>query len=78
MDLVAFHYDRSFVLDALRQGEIDYLEHVSEAAEADLAIAGGKGFGYLFARGKKLRKVAAEKLVDELLKELTKLSVDNK
>ena len=36
MDLVAFHYDRSFVLDALRRGEIDYLEHVSEAAEADL------------------------------------------
>ena len=36
MNLVAFHYDRSFVLDALRQGEIDCLEHVSEAAEADL------------------------------------------
>jgi hypothetical protein len=36
MDLVAFPYDRSFVLDALRKGEIDYLEHVSEAAEADL------------------------------------------
>ncbi len=36
MDLVAFQYDRSFVLDALRQGDIDYLEHVSEAAEADL------------------------------------------
>jgi len=36
MDLVAFHYDRAFVLDALRQGEIDCLEHVSEAAEADL------------------------------------------
>ena len=36
MDLVAFHYDRSFVLGALRQGEIDYLEQVSEAAEADL------------------------------------------
>lgn len=36
MDLVAFHYDRSFVLEALRRGEIDYLEHVSEAAEADL------------------------------------------
>src|ERR1035437_7732389 len=36
MDLVPFHFDRSFVLDALRQGEIDYLEHVSEAAEADL------------------------------------------
>jgi hypothetical protein len=36
MDLVAFQYDRSFVLDALRRGEIDYLENVSEAAEADL------------------------------------------
>src|SRR5947209_433999 len=36
MDLVAFHYDRSFVLDALRHGDVDYLEHVSEAAEADL------------------------------------------
>jgi len=36
MDLISFQYDRSFVLDALRQGDIDYLEHVSEAAEADL------------------------------------------
>src|SRR6202158_4431625 len=36
MDLVTFQYDRSFVLDALRNGDIDYLEHVSEAAEADL------------------------------------------
>jgi hypothetical protein len=35
MDLIAFHYDRSFVLDALHRGEIDYLENVSEAAEAD-------------------------------------------
>jgi hypothetical protein len=36
MDLVTFQYDRSFVLEALRNGEIDYLEHLSEAAEADL------------------------------------------
>jgi hypothetical protein len=36
MDLISFQYDRSFVLEALRQGHIDYLEHVSEAAEADL------------------------------------------
>ena len=36
MDLITFQYDRSFVLDALRNGEVDYLEHVSEAAEADL------------------------------------------
>ncbi|MGC9969667.1 MAG: transposase [Bryobacteraceae bacterium] len=31
MDLIAFQYDRSFVLEALRRGEIDYLENVSEA-----------------------------------------------
>lgn len=36
MDLIAFDYDRSFVLGALRNGDLDYLEHVSEAAEADL------------------------------------------
>lgn len=35
MDLIAFQYDRPFVLDALSRGEIDYLEHVGEAAEAD-------------------------------------------
>jgi len=35
MDLVAFQHDRGFVLDALCRGEIDYLENVSEAAEAD-------------------------------------------
>jgi hypothetical protein len=35
MDLVAFQFDRSLVLEALRRGEIDALEHVSEAAEAD-------------------------------------------
>src|ERR1035437_5704765 len=38
MALVAFHFDRSFVLDALRQGEIDYLEHVSEAPEGALFV----------------------------------------
>ncbi len=35
MDLVACQYDRSFVLDALGRGELDYLEQVSETAEAD-------------------------------------------
>ncbi len=34
--LVAFEHDRPFVIEALRQGEFDYLETVSEAAEADL------------------------------------------
>lgn len=35
-DLVAFENDPAFVIDALRQGEFDFLETVSEAAEADL------------------------------------------
>lgn len=36
MDLLAFEHDRGFVVKALRQGEIDYLEPVTEAVEADL------------------------------------------
>ena len=36
MDWVAFENDRQFVLEGLRRGEVDYVEHVSEAAEADL------------------------------------------
>jgi len=35
MDLVGLQFDRPFVLDALSRGEIDYLENISEAAEAD-------------------------------------------
>jgi hypothetical protein len=35
MDLLAFEYDRSFILEALRRGQIDYLEHVGEALEGD-------------------------------------------
>ncbi len=36
MDLVALENDRKFVLERLRHGEVDYVEPVSEAAEADL------------------------------------------
>ena len=36
MDLVAFEHDRDFVVGALREGHLDYLETVSEAAEAEL------------------------------------------
>ena len=36
MDFAAFEHDRKFVIEALCRGEIDYLENVSEAAEADL------------------------------------------
>jgi hypothetical protein len=36
MDLAAFEHDPPFVLEALRQGELDHLETVSEAAAAGL------------------------------------------
>lgn len=36
MDFVAFEHDRAFVLDALRRGEVDYVEPISQAVEADL------------------------------------------
>jgi hypothetical protein len=36
MDFAAFEHDRKFVIEALRRGEVDYLENITEAAEADL------------------------------------------
>ncbi len=44
-----------------------------EAAEADVGIAGGKDFGYLFRLGKKVRKVGASQLADALIAEIEKL-----
>ena len=44
-----------------------------EAAAADVGIAGGRGEGLLFAKGKILRKVPQEQLVDELFREIEKL-----
>jgi (E)-4-hydroxy-3-methylbut-2-enyl-diphosphate synthase len=44
-----------------------------EAAEADVGVAGGKEFGYLFRDGKKLRKVAAGRLADALMDEVQKI-----
>lgn len=44
-----------------------------EAREADIGIAGGKGAGIIFRKGKVIRKVAEEKLVEELLKEIESL-----
>jgi len=41
-----------------------------EAAEADVGIAGGKEFGYLFRKGKKIRKVPSCELVEALLAEI--------
>jgi Transposase DDE domain len=36
VNLTVFEHDRPFVIEALRRGEVDYLENISEAAEADL------------------------------------------
>lgn len=44
-----------------------------EAREADIGIAGGKGEGLIFAKGKILRKVPEARLLDELLAEVDKL-----
>jgi (E)-4-hydroxy-3-methylbut-2-enyl-diphosphate synthase len=41
-----------------------------EAREADFGIAGGKGRGILFRKGKIVRKVKEEELLDALLKEI--------
>ncbi len=45
-----------------------------EAADADFGIAGGRDFGFLFKKGKKVRKVPAEQLVEALVAEVN--SVD--
>ncbi|MCR2042734.1 flavodoxin-dependent (E)-4-hydroxy-3-methylbut-2-enyl-diphosphate synthase [Anaerosalibacter massiliensis] len=41
-----------------------------EAKEADIGIAGGKGYGLIFKKGKIVKKVSEEKLLDELIKEI--------
>ena len=44
-----------------------------EAREADLGIAGGNGEGLIFAKGKIIKKVREEDLLEELEKEINKL-----
>ncbi|MFZ5634821.1 MAG: flavodoxin-dependent (E)-4-hydroxy-3-methylbut-2-enyl-diphosphate synthase [Bacillota bacterium] len=44
-----------------------------EARHADVGIAGGKGEGLVFRKGRVLRKVPEERLVEELLREVFKL-----
>jgi len=47
-----------------------------EAAEADVGIAGGRGFGYLFRAGRKVRKVPAAEMADALVAEVRKLRAE--
>lgn len=44
-----------------------------EAREADIGIAGGNGEGLIFIKGKIVKKVKEEDLLDELIKEIEKL-----
>lgn len=44
-----------------------------EAKEADIGIAGGRGVGILFKKGKVVRKVPEDKLVDVLMEEIDRL-----
>jgi (E)-4-hydroxy-3-methylbut-2-enyl-diphosphate synthase len=48
-----------------------------EAAEADVGIAGGTEFGYLFRRGRKVRKVQADEMADALLAEIEELRAES-
>ncbi len=44
-----------------------------EAREADIGIAGGKGEGLIFKKGKIVKKVKEEDIVEELMEEIEKL-----
>lgn len=46
-----------------------------EAREADLGVAGGKGYGVLFRKGEVIRKIPEDKLVEVFLKEVEALKV---
>ena len=44
-----------------------------EAADADLSICAGKGKGFLYKKGKKIKTIPEIKLLETLTKELKKL-----
>jgi (E)-4-hydroxy-3-methylbut-2-enyl-diphosphate synthase len=49
-----------------------------EAAEADIGIAGGRGFGMLFKKGKTIKKVNEEAFVDVLMEEIDAMLLEQK
>ena len=49
-----------------------------EAMEADIGIAGGKGVGLIFRKGKIVKKVKEDQLVDTLMEELNKIVAEYK
>jgi (E)-4-hydroxy-3-methylbut-2-enyl-diphosphate synthase len=51
---------------------------IGEASHADFGITGAKDEGLIFSRGKPLRKVRTERLVDELFAEIDKFYAASK
>ena len=51
---------------------------IGEASHADFGITGAKNEGLIFSRGKPLKKVPQEQLVDELFKEIDKYAATKK
>ena len=49
---------------------------IGEASHADFGITGAKNEGLIFSRGKALKKVPQDQLVDELFKEIDKYAQD--
>jgi len=47
---------------------------IGEGKEADIGIAGGEGKGILFKKGKLVRKVPLEELMDTLIQEVEQLA----
>lgn len=48
-----------------------------EAREADVGIAGGRGFGLLFRKGEIIKKVPEAEMLDELLREIEEIKGKN-
>jgi (E)-4-hydroxy-3-methylbut-2-enyl-diphosphate synthase len=49
-----------------------------EAKEADIGVAGGKGVGIIFKKGKLYKKVAENELLEVFLKELDTMVEEKK
>jgi len=74
--------DLPSLVEEVQQALADVTEHLKvavmgcivngpgEASDADVGVAGGSGFGFIFKDGKKLRKVPESRLAQELLKEV--------
>jgi (E)-4-hydroxy-3-methylbut-2-enyl-diphosphate synthase len=45
-----------------------------ESKAADLGVSLGRGYGYLFKHGEKLRRVEADRVVEEFVKEAERLA----